>query len=139
MGFKDYILERFGVYVCGRIVERGGKAFLIPDVEGCAGAPVHREGILVGRLERGGWKPTTRGVQYLFLREKPARNFVVLSRDEFFSLIRRGFVEPERRGLEKLERGYVVLFLRRFPAGVGFFDGEKVLNKIPKKAYRQLL
>lgn len=141
MGFKEYLAERFFISEKDlsffNILEKDSKAFLVAEEKGDCGGSPHRNGLLVGRLEKNGWKPTTRGVQYMFLHLNPRKNVVSLSRKEFISFIRKGIHNPEKK--EALERGYVVVYLEGYPAGVGFFDGEVILNKIPKKAYRQIL
>ena len=122
---REYVEERFGAEVPGKLVDRG-------DIWLCTeNGDYETTGIRALRRNKFGYKPTTYFLQ--LLDQRIEKNRAELSREEFKALLNGEMVEREG------EDGYVALFFDGRCFGCGLQKYGKVSSRIPKGRAEELL
>ncbi len=88
---------------------------------------IQRRGIKIARVFPHTVKPTTNGMQLLGREVK--KNRIELNKEEALRFCKGEKVKLRKRGVEK---GFVVVFYKNFPLGVGLYKEGELKSQVPR-------
>ncbi len=132
MGFKEYIMRRFGISLPEWIeIKEGSRIRLYTKSVSTLdrkNAEVYNKGINAGRLNKGYYKPSTDFLQMFGFMA--TRNIVVLNEEEGKKFISGKTIKIDNK--TNAERGYVVVFYMGKAVGCGLLKEDILESNVPK-------